>query len=77
MINTLDKWKLARGNRICSVRTNDMVRTRREVSIEGLKLSISQLPSALIINHQSVLNFHLTPAVSGVYKGRPETGVVI
>src|SRR5437867_11066896 len=60
MINAFDKWELAPGNRTRSVRTNEIAQTPLEVSIEGSRTLISHLPSALIINHQSVLNSHPT-----------------
>src|SRR5881296_2592326 len=70
MINALDKRGLARGNRTRFVRTNDIARTPIEVSTEGSSTLISHLPSALIINHQSVLNSHPVPTVSSVHKGQ-------
>src|SRR5437867_860078 len=48
------------GNRTRSVPTNEIAQTPLEVSIEGSRTLISHLPSALIINHQSVLNSHPT-----------------
>src|SRR5206468_11679806 len=39
---------------------SNIARTPIEVSIEGSSTLISHLPSALIINHQSVLNSHPT-----------------
>src|SRR5438093_5539653 len=60
MINAFDKWELAPGNRTRSVRTNEIAQTPLEVSIEGSRTLISHLPSALIINHQSILNSHPT-----------------
>src|SRR5437867_9422987 len=60
MINAFDKWGLAPGNRTRSIRTNEIAQTPLEVSIEGSRTLISHLPSALIINHQSVLNSHPT-----------------
>lgn len=66
MINAFDKWELAPGNRTRSVRTNEIAQTPLEVSIEGSRTLISHLPSALIINHQSVLNSHPWFPVSSV-----------
>src|SRR5881397_1475079 len=71
MINAFDKWELAPGNRTRSVRTNEIAQTPLEVSIEGSSTLISHLPSALIINHQSVLNSHPAPALPGGDNRRP------
>src|SRR5437867_6958950 len=60
MIHAFDKWELSPGNRTRSVRTNEIAQTPLEVSIDGSRTLISHLPSALIINHQSVLNSHPT-----------------
>ena len=70
MINALDKWVLAAGNRTSSLGDSDVAGFGRRSRLRPQGLGFSHLPNALIITHQSVLSFHPTPTVSSVCKAQ-------